>query len=250
MIVTPFLLFVVVGLPLLGALVVIPLVLVVRHREQRSRQAVDAVAVLRPGWTGVTAPAPGGLHRRYRSGRPFNGPNPGFRTLLYGPLPGGAQAEVFHFSTTYRQNKSAVVTAWTVASVVVPRPLPSVSVRPTGDPAEAATPVPVGDGHAQSYNEATFGPLWAGLRGYSLDPGAAAALFTPEVLGRSRALGLDWRMEGRALLAVAPDHRPPAAMLQLVDTLAWFAALVPEEVLRAAAEQPDPWAGPSAERPA
>lgn len=235
---------------ILALLVAVPLVLVARRDRRRSGPAVAAAAAVRPGWTGVPAPAPVGLKRRYHSRQPFNGPNPGFRNLLYGPLADGAQAEVFHFGTTYRQTKSAVVSSWTVACVVLPRPLPSVSVRPTGDPAEAQTPVPVGDGHAQSYNEATFGPLWTGLRGYALDPAAAAALFTPEVLGRTRALGLDWRMEGRTVLAVAPDHRPPAAMLELVDNLAWFASLLPEEVLLAAAEQPDPWAGPSAERPA
>jgi hypothetical protein len=244
----------IVALPLLLllALVVITVVAVLGARRSRRRPEQEATAAVaaRPGWKAVTASAGAATSLRYRARQPFDGPNPAFRDLLYGPLPGGAQAETFHFSTTRHHSDGVVVGHWTVALVVFPHPLPSLSVRPTGDPAEAPTPAPVGDGSAQAYDEAAFGPLWAGLRGWSLDPRAAAALFTPEVLGRTRALGLDWRMEGHAVLAVAPQRRPPAAMLELVDHLAWFASLLPEEVLRAAAEQSDPWTGPTAERPA
>ena len=242
------------ALPILLFLILVAVAVVVvlaaRGSRRRSARAAGAAAAPRPGWQSVSTPAGPGTARRYRLHRPFDGPDPVFRNLLHGPLPGGGQAEVFHFSSTYHRSGGVVVSRWTVALVVHPRPLPSVSVRPVADAAEALTPVPVGDGRGQVYDEAVFGPLWAGLRGCSADPGAAAALFTPEVLGRSRALGLDWRMEGHAVLAVAPDHRPPAAMLELVDHLCWFASLLPEGVLRTAAEQPDPWTGPSAERPA
>ncbi|MFC1433991.1 hypothetical protein ACEZDB_25395 [Streptacidiphilus sp. N1-3] len=213
---------------------------------RRAEQALAAAVASRPGWTGSAAPDGAWLSRRYRYQSPFNGPNPAFGAHMSGPLPSGAQAEVFHFGTAYWHAGAPVTAGWTVAAVVLPRPLPEVLLQPGYDALPPGWP----PGPGRTYDEAGSGPQWAGLRGYALDPQAASAVFVPEVLGRSRALGLDWRMTGRTVLALAPDRRLPAAMLELVDHLVWFASLFPEEVLLAVAEQPDPWAGPSAERPA
>jgi len=240
----------VIALPLLLVLIVVVVGVVLAIRSggegRRAKEALAAAVASRPGWVGAAAPTGPPPTQRYRHQYPFDGPNPVFRDLMYGPLPGGAQAEVFHFGTMYWQAGAPVTAGWTIAVVVLPRPLPDVLLQPGHDALPPGWP----PGPGRTYDQAGSGPLWAGLRGYALDPRAASAVFTPDVLGRSRALGLDWRMRGRAVLAFAPGERPPAAMLELVDCLAWFASLFPEEVLRAAAEQPDPWSGPSAERPA
>ncbi|MFC1418862.1 hypothetical protein [Streptacidiphilus cavernicola] len=249
----PVLLFV---LLVLAAVVI---ALVARGRQRAPQRALTAAAASRPGWQGVPAPSGADLARRYRYQSPFSDPGPSFQDLMYGPLPGGAQAEVFHFTSTFRYPPQGppqgpvqapppppVVTRWTAAAVVFPRPLPHLLLQPGHDALPPGWP----PGPGRSYDRAGCGPLWTGLRGYSSDPGAAAAVFTPEVLGRTRALGLDWRMDGRTVIAFAPEHRPPAAMLELVDQLAWFAALLPPEALAAAAGQPDPWQGPSIARPA
>ena len=231
---------------LIVAVVVVVLVLRYGSEGRRTKRALAAVTAARPGWTSFAVPSGPGLAQRYRHRYPFDGPNPVFRDLMYGPVPGGAQAEVFHFGTTYWHAGAPVAAGWTVAVVVHPRPLPAVMVQP-GD---NALPPGWPPGPGRTYDAAGSGPLWAGLRGYALDPQAADALFTPDVLGRTRALGLDWRLEGRTAIALAPGHRPPRAMLELVDQLARFAAQLPEEALRAAAGQPDPWSGPSVEQPA
>ncbi|MEY9968602.1 hypothetical protein ABIA33_006686 [Streptacidiphilus sp. MAP12-16] len=213
------------------------------------RKKEIAVALAgRPGWEG--SPYAPGVRDRYGVNHPFNAKEREFSWLLHGPLPGGAQAEVFRYITRTGSSRFPTTTFRTVATVVFPHPLPSVSARPVRNADEAWAPVSIGSGYAQTFNEGAFGPLWHGLRGYALDPAVGRAVLCPETLDRTRSLGLDWRMDGHVAMGVVREQRSPQRMLMLVDTLLEFASLIPPEGWESAAAQPDPWPGPSVERPA
>jgi hypothetical protein len=223
-------------------------VLVVSSQESSKKRERQAVTVSRPGWhSNAGGPM---LRRRYHLEHPYDAKDCSFESLLWGELPGGAKAETFHVVRySGKGGRGQVSTYYTVATVVFPRPLPSVSLRETHHPSDLQ-PVPMGPNQDFTYNEGRFGALWAGLRGFATDPNAAAVLFSPEMLARTRALRADWRMNGYAAIAVVRDRLPPPAMLVLVDNLASFGAMLPEEVWQAAAGQPDPWPGPTEQRPA
>ena len=208
---------------------------------------IAAALADRPGWEGsLYAP---GVRDRYRHNHPFSVKDRDFAWLMHGPLPGGAQAEVFRV-VTRTGTRPPGYTNYTVATVVFPNPLPSVQARPVRNADEAWAPVSIGSGYAQTFNEGTFGPLWQGLRGYALDPAVGRAVLCPETLDRTRSLGLDWRTDGHVAMGVVREQRSPQRMLMLADTLLEFASLIPPEGWQSAAAQPDPWRGPSVERPA
>ncbi|MEY9873771.1 hypothetical protein ABH931_003260 [Streptacidiphilus sp. MAP12-33] len=218
--------------------------MMIRGVNKTSERQREAALAGRPGWE----PADGkSLAERYRRATPFSFAERTFGGLLRGPLPGGLRAETF--AVLFGQNHDArnqQMTSWTVATVVFPYPLPLVALSTTNDPRDRQ---PAAQEPAR-YREGTHGPAFAGLRGFATDPAAASALFTPEVLDRTRALRADWRMDGHALIAVVKEQLPAPAMMTLVDNMAWIGALLPGEVRETAALQPDPWPGPTAERPA
>ncbi|WP_157597472.1 hypothetical protein [Streptacidiphilus rugosus] len=214
--------------------------------DRRSRGAAEAAVGVRPGWQATTG---AGLGKRYRRASPFSWSNRRFGTLLHGPLANGARAETFHLIIDGGGYRESGQSFHTVATVVFPRPLPTASLHATTDPRDAEPPQP-GQDAGFAWTEGTHGPGWAGMRGFATDPQAAEALFTPDLLARTRALRADWRMDGYAAIAVVKSRLPAEAMLALVDNLAYFGSLLPEEVRQTAATQPDPWPGPTAERPA
>lgn len=237
---------------MIGGIVVVALLLtglgtiaalVIRGGDKDIEKEVKLALAGRPGW--ALAPAQE-LEQRYRRASPFSFKERTFGGLLRGPLPGGLSAETFHVLFGDSHDRYHHRTSWTVATVVFPYPLPTASLTVIGDAAVQES----GPGGDVSYAEATHGPAFAGLRGFATDPKAAAALFTPAVLGRTRALRADWRMDGRALVAVVREPLPKPAMMTLVDNMAWLGTLLPPQVRETAALQPDPWPGPTVERPA
>jgi hypothetical protein len=201
----------------------------------------------RPGWSG-TQFAPG-VRDRYRVHSPFGSAKGEFSWLMSGPVPGGGEAETFVYEIVDRTGKGISRTGYTVATVVFPYPLPALRARPVRDAGEAAERLSVGNGQAQMYDESSFGPLWQGLHGYAPDQ-AAARVFRPEILDRTRTLELTWWFDGRVAIGVTSGIRGPQRMLALVDALAEFGAAVPAEARRAPADGTEPWAGPTPEHPA
>ena len=237
---------------MIGSIVVVALLLaglgtvaalVIRGGDKDIEKEVEQALAGRPGWALVPAQE---LEQRYRRSSPFSFKERTFGGLLRGPLPGGGRAETFHVLFGDSRDRYHQRTSWTVATVVFPSPLPTASLTVLGDAGAQES----GPHEDLSYTEATHGPAFAGLRGFATDPRAAAALFTTEVLGRTRALRVDWRMDGHALVAVVREPLPKPAMMTLVDNMAWLGTLLPPQVREVAALQPDPWPGPTVERPA
>ncbi|SEM37060.1 hypothetical protein [Streptacidiphilus jiangxiensis] len=234
---------VVAGVVVLGLLGMVAM-FSIRASGKASKSDKEAALAGRPGW--ATADAKG-LAERYRRASPFSFGERTFGGLLRGPLLGGLRAETF--LVLFGQNHDArnqQMTSWTVATVIFPYPLPMVALSTTNDPRDRE-PTPQ---DPSRYSEGSHGPAFAGLRGFATDPAAAAALFTPEVLDRTRALRADWRMDGHVLIAVVKERLPAPARMTLVDNMAWIGTLLPAEVRETAALQSDPWPGPTAERPA
>ncbi|WP_207892422.1 hypothetical protein, partial [Streptacidiphilus pinicola] len=165
------------------------------------------------------------LAERYQGGhRPFDWADNVYDLLLHGPLPDGGSAEAFRVGHRFGGGSRHPTVRWyTVAVVELPRTLPTASLDTTTDPADARPPAA---GGRLIWTEGGHGPLFAGLRGYAEDPDAGTALFTPEVLARTRALAMDWRLEGRTATGVVPGGSSPRAMLSMVDHLAWFTTRV------------------------
>lgn len=180
----------------------------------------------RPGWTAGTRRETQALAERHHGGRrPFDWEDLVFDLLLRGPLLAGASAETFRVGHRFGTPGHHPTVRWYTAAVVeFPHELPAVSLDATTDPADARPPAA---GGASVWTEGSRGPLFAGLRGYTEDPRAGAALFTPEVLARTRALAMDWHFEGSSARGVVKGELSPQSMLSMVDHLAWFSTFAP-----------------------
>lgn len=215
----------------------VPLLVSIRRTGRRAAQDLIRAAATRPDWR--ADPKALGLPARYRRTAPFDARGQLFRSLLTGPTPSGALAEVFHFVATRPGESTTVSTGWTVVTLVHDHPLPAAWLR-NAVSARAAGPAPSPD----------RGPEWAGLQGEADDPRAAEALFTPARLRAARRLRLDWRTDGHAAIGLVPRLLPPAEMLALADRFDALLTDLPTPVLTAAATHPTPWPGPTPTTPA
>jgi hypothetical protein len=224
--------------------------LTVFSNRRVTRQASAAMAD-RPGWS-LEAKAPE-LKQRYRTGTQFTHTARTFTWRMSGPVQGGGQAEVFRYRANNSQGRTQTSWNYTVAVVVFPHVLPAIQASPVKDTVTAGAPAlfePVYE-VAKTYEESNSGPAWRGVRGYATDPEAARAVFRPEVLERTRELAMPWRMNGHAAIMIKDGWATPAQMLGYVDAMTQFASYIPEPVWQAAAAaDPDPWPGPTPQRPA
>jgi hypothetical protein len=160
---------------------------------------VRAAASRRPGWTWQRdASQLRGGHRGLLAGHVGRAK---WRWLLTGPLPGGAQAQVFRIHSERLKGKYASEHRDTTTAVVVfPFALPSASLRFAPELARPDYP-------AWDRLVADPGP----------DPAVNQALFVPEVLDAARAGKYQWRMEGNTVVLTARARLSPARMPELAD---------------------------------
>ncbi|MEZ0068578.1 hypothetical protein ABIA32_004607 [Streptacidiphilus sp. MAP12-20] len=206
-----------------------------RQDRATARRVVELLAS-RPGWSWKQkAPE---VRFRYQRAVLGHFSQPKFTWWMSGPLSGGRTAETVRVSSERSRGKGTEHRTSTIAVVVFPFSLPSMSLGPDQSrPVVWQTPVAPGQ------------PDWAGVHGDSEDPEAAAALFTPGALDRVRSGHVQWRMEGCAVVLIQSRGLTPQGMLSLVDEAAGLVERLPAAVLARAVTQPNPWPGPTVGQP-